>query len=210
MAYEDIPLWKWCARTMDFKPSYEVPDTPFGKRPIVLLTPFWEFELTLPAKDMTERREIEALIHGNDGVPTFRMYDARVPYPAVFDIVNDAQAPAGGVPALTVVSMSKTNSTLTVNGEANDYITWGDPIAFTYNNRRYYFKAKQNLELTGGDDTLEVFMRPYADVTGVNTPAERVRPTQAFNVKVNDIEQSTGEDNLTRFTLSGTEYWGGV
>ena len=213
MAYDDIPLWKWCARTKDFKPSYAVPDTPFGKRPIVLLTPHWVFDLTLPPKDLSERREIEALIHGHDGVPTFRVYDARVPYPAVFGVVNDRQMDAGGVPELTVVSMSKTTASLTVRGSANDYITWGDPLAFTFENRRYYFKAKQNLRLTGGDDVLEVFIRPYVDQDGdvaVGVLADRVRPTQAFNVRINDIDQGTGEDHLTRFTLAGTEYWGGV
>lgn len=210
MAYDDIPLWKWCARTKDFKPSYTVPDTPFGKRPIVLLTPHWVFDMTLPPKDMDERREIEALIHGTDGVPTFRVYDARVPYPAAYNAVNGSQIPAGGVPNLLVVSMSKTDAALTIRGVAGDYVTWGDPLAFTYDGRRYYFKAKENLKLTGGDDVLPVFIRPYADVSSVGVLAERVRPTQAFNVRINDIDQKTGEDMLTRFTLAGSEYWGSV
>jgi len=124
MTYEDLPLWKWCARTKDFKPSYAVPDTPFGKRPLVLLTPHWVFTLTLPPKDMDDRREIEALIHGYDGVPTFRVYDARVPYPAVFRAVAASQMPAGGVPDLLVVSMSKTTATLTVRGTANVNPNW--------------------------------------------------------------------------------------
>lgn len=209
MTYEDLPLWKWCARTKDFKPSYAVPDTPFGKRPLVLLTPHWVFTLTLPPKDMDDRREIEALIHGYDGVPTFRVYDARVPYPAVFGAVAASQMPAGGVPDLLVVSMSKTAATLTVRGTAKDHITKGDPLAFTYDNRRYYFKAKEALTLTGGDDILPVFLRPYLD-TAVGVKADRVRPTQAFNVRINDINQRTDDDHLTRFSLAGTEYWGGV
>ena len=209
MAYDDIPLWNWCARTKDFKPSYEVPDTPFGKKPIVLLTPHWVFSLTLPPKDMDDRREIEALIHGSDGVPTFRVYDARVPYPRVFNAVSASQMPAGGIPDLRVVAMSKTDNNVTVNGTAGDRITWGDPLAFTFENRRYYFKACENLNLTGGDDTLKVFMRPRAD-TAVNVLADRERPTQAFNVRINDIDQNTSDDHLTRFTLAGSEYWGGV
>lgn len=213
MAYEDIPLWKWCARTKDFKPSYSTPDTPFGKRPIVMLTPHWVFDFTMPAKDMTERREVEALIHGYDGVPTFRVYDARVPFPAVFDAVTDRQLPAGGIPALTVVSMSKTTSSLTVRGLAGDYITWGDPIGFTHGSRRHYYKAKTSIRLTGGDDVLPVFIRPYVDADGdvaVDVEAERVRPTQAFNVRINDIPQRTDADHLTRFSVEGVEHWGGV
>ena len=210
MAYDDIPLWKWCARTTDFKPSYETPDTPFGKRPVVLLPPHWVFDLSLPPKDLTERREIEALIHGTDGVPTFRVYDARVPYPAIWDVINDPLLGDAGIPAITVTAMSKTAATLTVTGTAGDVVTWGDPLAFTFNDRRYYFKARRSVTLTGGSDTLPVFVRPYADVPIVNVAADRIRPTQAFNVRIDDIDQGTDEDHLTRITLSGTEYWGGV
>ena len=106
--------------------------------------------------------------------------------------------------------MDATASTLTINGEAGDLITTGDPIAFTANNIRYYFKAHHALWLDGTDQDIDVFIRPRKTISGLNISVNRMKPTARFLIDINATGGRTGMNRFTNYSLIGIEYWGAV
>jgi len=200
--------WIWCANEVEFKPSYSVHKPEFGKQAHEFMSPYWMFELGLPPKDLTQRREIESFLARTEGVGVVNVYDPRLPVPAYWRKFSGPSAPQGIIPDLTVKAMDRLASTLTVSGEAGDLITTGDPIAFTHDNVRYYFKAHHDLWLDGTDQTLEVFIRPRISDSGLDIAAERERPTQRFVIQINETGGRTGINRMTDYQLAGVEFWG--
>lgn len=202
--------WIWCANEVEFKPSYSVHKPEFGKQAHEFMSPFWTFDLGLPPKDMRQRREIESFLARTEGVGIVNVYDPRLPVPAYWQNHSGPNAPKGIIPALTVKAMNREASNLTVLGEAGDLITTGDPIAFTYQGMRYYFKAHHDLWLDGSEQALGVFIRPRVSLVDLDITASREKPTARFLIEINETGGRTGLNRLTSYKLSGIEYWGAV
>lgn len=202
--------WVWCANEVEFKPSYSIHKPEFGKQAHEFMSPYWTFDLSLPPKDMMQRREIESFLARTEGVGVVNVYDPRLPVPGYYQNYHGPNMPQGIVPDLVVKAMDAPGSSLTINGEDGDFITTGDPIAFTHGNVRYYFKAHDDLWLDGTDQTLEVFVRPRKTVTGLNITINRIKPTARFLIDINATGGRTGLNRFTNYSLKGIEYWGAI
>ena len=202
--------WIWCANEVEFKPSYSVHKPEFGKQAHEFMSPYWSFELGLPPKDMTQRREIESFLARTEGVGIVNVYDPRLPAPAYWQKYMDGHPPAGLIPELTITAMDRVASTIKVLGQDGDLITTGDPIAFTHAGVRYYFKAHHDLWLDGTEQSLDVFIRPRISLSGLSIVADRERPTARFLIEINDTGGRTGLNRMTDYRLSGVEYWGAL
>lgn len=196
--------WIWNASSVVFKPMRFVHEPVYGKQMHQYADPHWMFELSLPPASETTRRAIENILMASEGVSIFNVYDPRVPIPA-------HHSSEGAVPALNVKGVDRATSSITVNGSNGDVISIGDPIAFTHSNRRHYYKAAEELTLTGLDQTLDVNLRPRESIVSVDIVAERIRPTHRFVVNVNETgEVTTAQNDRTSFNLKGVEYWGTI
>lgn len=195
--------WTWLPSSVKIRPMRQVHDPVYGKQLHQYADPFWMVELTLPPHKEETRREIETLLEASEGIGVFNVYDPRVPIPA-------HHTSEGAVPALTIKDAERSGSRLLVNGVDGDVITKGDPIAFTYQNKRHYYKAAETLTLSGIDQWLDVYIRPRVDFDSQNIVAERIRPTNRFVVNINDTGGVTTSDDVTVFNLKGVEYWGEI
>lgn len=192
--------WTYCSNQVIFKPFYPGASAPeFGLQQHSAFSPHWICELTLPAKELKEYREIEALLAETEGIGIVNAFDPRFPYPSKYK-VGDA------IPDIDVLAMSRANRTITVTGTPGDVIEKGDPIAFTHNGRRYYFKAMKRLLMTGGDLPLEVYLRPRETIASFRETIDRVRPAMRFSININDA-YSESSQGLTVFKLIGREFW---
>lgn len=202
--------WVWCANEVEFKPSYSVHQPEFGKQAHEFMSPYWMFELSLPPKDMTQRRAIESFLARTEGVGVVNVYDPRLPVPAYYKNYAGPNAPQGIVPALSIKAMDRDGSTLTVSGRDGDLITTGDPIGFVHDGVRYYFKAHEDLWLDGSDQVLPVYIRPRLSLFGLDIQADREKPTARFLIDINKTGGRTGINRMTSYQLSGIEYWGAL
>jgi len=202
--------WIWCANEVEFKPSYSVHKPEFGRQAHEFMSPYWMFELSLPPKDMSQRRAIESFLARTEGVGVVNVYDPRLPVPAYYQNLAGPNMPVGLIPDVTIKAMDRETSFLTVSGTDGDLITTGDPIAFTHNNVRYYFKAHEEMWLDGTDQLLEVFIRPRLSETGLNIQADREKPTARFLIEINETGGRTGINRMTQYRLSGVEFWGAI
>ena len=195
--------WPFCATGILLKPSYIRSSTEFGAQSHEFGSAHWMLEASFkPSFTEAERSAYETLIHDNNGRGLFGVFDRRRPKPLA--LIGTGAA----VPALTVTGTSKVG-TITVTGTAGDVISRGDPIGFTHNNRRHYYKFKDTVALTGVADVLRVFISPRVDLAGISAAAERDRPECYFNVQINDVEGIT-DLRQTPITLVGREYFGDV
>ena len=195
--------WVWCPDEVVFQPSYSVHELQFGKAPHEYMSPFWVMQFTLTDQYEDERRAIEKAVAESGGVIPFNVFDPRTPLPKL-RIGGDPAL----VPALTVNAVSKAGI-LTVTGEAGDQISYGDPLAFTHDGVRHYYKAKADLMLDGAAQTLPVFVRPRLNLTGLGVAAERVKPTARFNIDPNSVFGPT-QGAFTPVSLQGVEFWGAL
>lgn len=198
-------LWTWCPIDVSFKPRYQRSSNEFGAQSHEYGSAYWMCEFTMPPVfNEATRRAMEKAIHTNDGRGLFGVFDRRCPYPL-------AHGPSTTLTSLTVISMNKATSTLEVSANVGaETLSVGDPIAFTYLNRRYYFKVTTEVSLSKLiPTTVEVMIRPRVTAIGMNVAAERVKPVAYFNVDVNPMEGQTTL-NGTPITLSGVEYWGDI
>jgi len=203
LVYDDIPLWDTEPSEIEFKPSYSVAPPRVGKSQISTLSPFWKFSFQIPGQALATRIAIETLLNGTEGVKPLRFYDSRHPYP---DAVKDEVDPDAATLALTLSATSIADSTISVSGTATDVITEGDPLAFTFEGKRHYYKAAETIILTAGTNVLSVYMRPRYVLSGESITVERVRPTLAFDFDINAITQTTGVDKYTSYDISGIEH----
>jgi len=102
--------WIWCANEVEFKPSYSVHKPEFGKQAHEFMSPYWMFELGLPPKDLTQRREIESFLARTEGVGVVNVYDPRLPVPAYWRKFSGPSAPQGIIPDLTVTVLFQSAS----------------------------------------------------------------------------------------------------
>ena len=199
--------WIWCANEVEFKPSYSVHKPEFGKQTHEFMSPFWTFELGLPPKDMVQRREIESFLARTEGIGFVNVYDPRIPVPAYWSKIHGPNAPKDIIPPVIVTGMDRSNSTITVIGEPGDLVTTGDPIAFTLNNERYYFKFHDTVWLDGTEQAMSVFIRPRVTLSGLMIAAQRDKPTTRFVIQINDTGGRTGINYMTSYRLAGVEFW---
>lgn len=195
--------WIWCPDEISFQPSYSVHTPEFGKQSHGYRSAFWTFKLTLPPKAYDERRAIEAFLARTEGTAIVNVYDPRVAVPKIFE---NAASPV--IPGLSVSAMDRNAKTIDVSGVSGDVISQGDPIAFTQSNRRYYFKAMQDLTLSGAVQPLEVFITPRETRAFAPVVANREKATCRFLIDINKIGGTTTVNKVTDFELEGIEYWG--
>lgn len=192
--------WLWCPNEIEFGPSHTVHDPEFGKQPHGYRSPNWVFRLSLPPQDLDNRRKIESFLARTEGTAIVNVYDPRTEMPKHFET-------SGVVPSLTVTAMDRAARTLTVTGAAGDIITEGDPMSFIVGGVKYYFRAMQDLVLSGAAQSLEVYIRPRLTQT-FSVFANRIKPTCRFVIgNINQTGGSTNTDKVSEFELSGVEYW---
>ena len=112
-------------------------------------------------------------------------------------------SPIGLIPDLTIVATDKVDSTITVIGKVDDFITSGDPIAFTHMGVRHYYRACEDLRLDGTEQQLKVYIKPRFTLTGLSILAERVRPTCRFLINTNAVVGVTTSDNVSTYQING-------
>ncbi|PHR57937.1 MAG: hypothetical protein COA43_11210 [Robiginitomaculum sp.] len=172
----------------------------------VFMSPYWVFDFALPPQTLDTRREIESFLARTKGQAIVNVFDPRAPYPKRFIGVAGRHSPLGIIPDVRVKAMSASASTLTIVGEAGDIISVGDPIAFTHDGYRYYFKFHDEVKLDGSEQTLSVWLQPLRSFGGENILADRIKPTCRFRVNINNTGGRTGVNRLTSFKLSGKQY----
>ena len=202
--------WQWCANEIEFKPSYAVHKPEFGRQAHAYMSPYWMFELSVPPKDPDQRRAIESFLAQTEGQAVVNIHDPRVPVPAYYEKAFKQGFSNLQIPSLIIKGTDVATSALMISGQAGDRIHRGDPLAFTHNDRRYYFKSAEDLTLDGQDQSLTVFIRPRENLTGLNVTADRLRPTARFLININETGGRTSLSGFTAFKLSGVEFWGTV
>lgn len=203
--------WIWRPNSVTFKRNYFAHTPEFGKQSHVFGSPYWSFELQLPPKKDDDRRAIDTFLANTEGRDVVNVYDPRVPYPKFYDRFKDeydAIAIESMIKPLNVKALARATSTITVSGEAGDRITMDDPIAFTHLGIRHYYRAAEDLDLTGSDQVLKVTLRPRVTITGLDITTVRIRPTQRFLIDINNTGGQTDANSLTSFSLRGIEFFG--
>lgn len=198
--------WTYCSNRVVFGPVYSVSEPRFGQQRNSILSPFWQCDLIMPPKKLDVYREIEAKFAETEGFGVVNVFDPRFPYPGHWKSIAKHNNAASSIPDITISDTSIANSQITITGTNGDMVHVGDPLAFTHNDKRYYFKARQDLELDGTAQTLDVYLRPREDLTGLAIVLDRVRPTMRFAVDINGATGRT-ENTFTEFNLRGVEFW---
>ena len=202
--------WIWQPNSVRFRPSYFTHKPEFGKASHVFRSPYWMVEYILPPKKEMDRRDITVFLSETEGKHVVNFYDPRVPVPAAYGDLIKCGSPESIIPDLNVKATTKATSSIVVNGSVGDRITKDDPIAFTYNNIRHYYRAKTDLVLDGTDQTLDVYLRPRYTLGGLDIVTDRVRPTNRFLIDINQIDDLTTSDGVTSFTITGVEFYGAL
>lgn len=210
--------WIWQPNSVMFSPRRFVHDPVFGKQVHQFASPFWEFTLTLPPKAEKDRREIAAFLGETEGIAVVNVYDPRIPVPAYYDHYRDDGLLTRRIPDLAVKAVNKAGRTITVSGSPDaagnhGRITKDDPIAFTHDGVRHYYRALNDLVLDGTDQTVRVDLRPRVSLSGLSivlTAEDRIRPTCRFQVFINDTGGRTNVDGYTDFSLRGVEFFGAI
>jgi len=206
--------WIWRPNSVMFGPRRMIHAPVYGKQVHQYSSPFWEFTLTLPPKAEKDRREIAAFFAEVEGTAVVNVYDPRVPVPAYYTKYKDALA-SYRIPDLVVMGVDKLTRSITVVGSpdaSGDYgmITKDDPIAFTHEGVRHYYRAIDDVVLNGTSQTVRVNLRPRVDLTGISIVTDRIKPTQRFQVFVNEKGGDTSVDGYTNFSLRGVEFFGAI
>ena len=205
--------WVWEPSSVMFKPRRFVHDAVFGKPVHQYASPHWEFELTLPPTDMKTRRAIASFFGETEGVAIVNVYDPRVPVPAIYHKFRHDELLTKRIPNLTIKGVSKENRTVTVNGAIGDKISKDDPVAFTHEDVRHYYRSLRDLVLDGSDMELLVDLRPRKTLTDLSitlTAENRIKPTCRFQININDHGGLTNSDGFTDYVLSGVEFHGPI
>lgn len=201
--------WVWQPSNVnEFGPVRFVHDPVFGKQVHNYASPFWQFDFSLPPSDDDVRREIATFFAETEGVAVANVYDPRVPVPKHYHMFRDLDDAAliAMIPDVTVTAMSSVNRTLTIVGQNDDVITKDDPIAFTHNGIRHYYRSLETKTLTGVAQSLRVDLRPRITTAGLSIVADRVKPTHRFQIAFNDKGGSTDADGFTNYSLRGVEF----
>ena len=201
--------WTLCPNnvTFDFDSGYLPPA--LGRKPTRNRSPNWFVSFRFPEGTDDKRRLLDGLIcQSPEGKSNIT--DPTRPYPKYWEktIRRTKTDPFSIIPELSVSGINALNKTLQVQGENLDKITVGDPLAFTYEGLRYYFRAGADLLLNGAVQDLSVIYDPIRTlVFSVAVTADRINPTMRFAVNLNAITRSTGLGNLTQFgELQGVEW----
>jgi hypothetical protein len=202
--------WEWLPNSIEFGPKRFVHTPVFGKQVHEFADPFWYFDLSLPLKGELERRQITALLGRTRGTAVVNIFDPRVEVPHRFETVKKSPIIAQMIPTLTVTATDKSAGTIDVTGVTGDFITEDDPIAFTHLGVRHYYRALNDLTLDGTSQTLLVDLAPRVDLSAQSITAERYRPTQRFQIEINQLGNRTNADGFTPFNLTGVEYFGAI
>ena len=196
--------WPLTTSEVRFEPSYGTRPPDFGRQAHEFMPPFWVCRITTPPLSERDRRRAESVLADIEGTAVVALHDPRCPVP--FALRASAEA-ASEVPALTVVGMSEGDRSLGVRGTSGDTITEGDPLAFTLDGQRHYFKARAGLALDGTTQTLPVFIRPRRTVGGLGVAAQRFKPRAHFIIDATQLETVTRVDGFTPTTITGVEHW---
>jgi len=200
--------WTWQPNSARFRPSYFIHAQEYGKASHAFRSPYWMFEYVLPPKKEADRRDIMVLLSCLEGKHVLNVHDPRVPYPSAYHDMIKCGSPLSIIPELRVTGTNKATSSITVVGISGDTILKDDPIAFTHDGVRHYYRAKVDLKLNGAAQSLDVYLRPRIVLTGVDVVADRIKPTNRFLIDINQVDDLTSSDGLTSFTLTGIEFHG--
>ena len=205
-------LWTWLPETVRFDPVHMVNNGQFGQQQIRYGSPFWVFEMSLSNRREAERREIATILNNAGGVGVFGVYDPRVPVPGRYGDMRGQwdEIEALVIPALTVQSVSVSNSAILVQGQDGDSIMKDDPLEFTIDGRRHYYRAARDLDLDGTPQSLDVNLRPRVDVPTTSTAINRKFPRQRFVLASNQVPMVTNVNRLTDLNIQGTEFYGTI
>lgn len=206
-----IPVidWPYCTNNVVFRPNYQTAPPEFGRQQHNVMSPFWLCDLVMPSKGLDAYRKIEALLAEIEGFGIVNVYDPRFPLPGYWRReTHHNHVLADRIPEVFINAMDRASKTITITGSAtdDDRITKGDPLAFTYDDRRYYFKAAEDLIIDGTAQTLPVYLRPRETVTGLSVKVDRIRPTMRFAINHNNTHSPT-VSGQTVFTIQGVEFW---
>lgn len=202
--------WVWSPESILFKPLRYVHDATYGKIPHEYGSAHWIFELSLPPQKEKDRKQIVAFLARVAGVAVVNIYDPRVPIPDAYNkYLNDSRL-VSRIPDLSVLAVSKPDRTITVQGEVGDRVTVDDPIAFTHDGVRHYYRALETVDMDGTPIDIMVNLRPRVSLDGLNIVTDRIKPTCRFQIDTGDIQQPTDVNGFTRFTLSGVEFSGRI
>jgi hypothetical protein len=175
----------------------------FGSQYHQTAEPHWIVELGFPPIFEDDRAALEAVFH-QSGVPIFAIPDPRRKWPRHYANIDESVR-SSVIPTLTLTTMDRATSTITVTGTDGDVVEQGDPLGFTLNSARHYFKAVSRTVISGATD-IEVFNRPRLDLTSQSIALERVNVPHWFRLNRNDIPEET-DLITTSFSLVGTEHW---
>lgn len=204
----DFVDWTLCADniTFDFDDGYLNPS--LGRKETRRRSPNWFILFRFPTATDEKRRMVDELRYQSPS-GLFNICDPTRPYPKHWEktIRQTKTEPLSVVPQLHVSNMDAESRSLTVTGQADDFITSGDPMAFTHDGYRYYFRAGHDLLLDGSAQTLGVIYEPLRTLPLPNISLDRVSPTMRFHVRLNGVAGSTGLAILTELgELQGVEW----
>lgn len=202
----------WMPSALIFGPMfYTSGNLSYGRQVNSFGDPHFITEMTLPEITEKRRRELFWKCANTENKAIVNAYDSRVSYPQWWKNLVPKNQLESVIPDITVKAMDRENKTITISGATDDVIIGDDPIAFTYNNVRYYFRAAiESLKLDGTDQVLPVYLRPRLTIAGLNIVVDRVKPTHRFVFDFAPMfkEARTNSDGFTPITVQGVEYYG--
>lgn len=204
----DFVDWTLCPNnvTFDYDDGYFPPA--LGRKPTRNRSPNWFVNFRFPDATEDKQRLLDGLKYQSpQGL--FNIADPSRPYPMYWKRIIECSniLPADIVPRVTVSAMDAAARTITISGEVGDVITVGDPLAFTQDGYRYYFRAGADLQVTGGDQPLPVIYEPLRTLSFAAIDLDRISPTMRFQVALNGLSGSIGLSRLAQLgDLSGVEW----
>ena len=200
--------WTLCANniTFDYDDGYIEPS--LGRKETRRRSPNWFISFRFPTATDEKRRLLDHLRYQSP-TGTFNISDPSRPYPKYWEkLVRQTKIdPANVIPAVSVSAMDANTRTITVTGQDEDLITCGDPLAFTHDGYRYYFRAGEDLRLDGSAQQIGVVYEPLRTLMLPNIAADRINPTMRFHVRLNGLSGRTDIGILTELgELQGVEW----
>lgn len=167
--------------------------------------PLWFAKFETPPLSDTRDQQFQAFLDDLEGsMGVLLAFDPRRPRPYAYRNMAGEPWRASSGTAPTVVSASRTASTLTLNGLLNGAIlTRGDYVSFKIVNAWYLFRVRQTVVAASNAATLVVTPRPPTFST--QTYAARMTRACATMKLMGRVSKTDSVDSLPKYSFSASQ-----
>jgi hypothetical protein len=195
---------------LEFDIKRYVDQTQYGRQDREYKSPHWYISGTTTLIGEDNIHAFEQYVHRDDGIFVSEIIDPRSNFPRYFNNMRHNKLFIQNMSDVTVTATNRSDSTITVAGSAGDRILSGDALEFDHGNIRHYYKANQDLILTGSAQVLSVRLRPRVTLTSISHVIRRIDARQRFRISTSIGNRASTSDNAYYASIEGVEYFGEI